>query len=395
MDQFKSNQTHQLNDRDLLLEADRCVKCGLCLPHCPTYRITRDECESPRGRIALIQGLLDADLPPDDSLQRHLDHCLHCLNCQHSCPSGVDYGNIIDGALSRLPGRSHIIAGLMVKISISPWGQHLVRLFRNSLLYPLSLNLAPRWLKNLLKLLPPLSVESPPADFTTSPAAANQLFLGCVSRLTDQRVINAFRKITNRLQIPLATPSDQDCCGAMHAHGGDRDKAEYFQHRNTQAFNEAKTIISLASGCGAYLKQYLGDRVVDAAAFLAETDWPDGLTLKPFNGVIAVHTPCSLRNSMQSDKQVVQLIEKIPNVKYQPLSLGNGCCGAAGLQLITQPEMGQALLTPTLKEIINLQPKVVITSNTGCALHIRRGLQDSNIDIPVLHPVELIATLLP
>ena len=383
-----------MNDEQLLREADLCVKCGLCLPHCPTYRLSLDECESPRGRIALIQGMVSAGLPVDGPMRRHLENCLHCLNCSNACPSGVKYSIIIDAAICRLPRHSAPVADALSHLATSAFGRETVRKFRKSPLYPVTLKLAPRKQQDLLRLLPPLSEEL--SLETVSPAnASTSLFLGCLSQLADQPVFAAFSSIAQRLGVLVSVPRSQGCCGAIHGHTGYQAKADKCRQRNIQAFDGANRVISFASGCGAYLQTYLGGRVMDATAFLEQTAWPQDIRLKAFDGLIAIHTPCSLRNTMKSESPVFRLLGKIPGAACVPLSVGYGCCGGAGMHLMDPDGASQQLLEPILDQIAQLRPKIVLTSNTGCHLHMRRGLEKRGIDIPIRHPVELIADLLP
>lgn len=384
-----------MNNEKLLQETDLCVKCGLCLPHCPTYRLRKDEGESPRGRISLIQGLVQGDLSADKSLQQHLENCLHCLNCSVACPSGVKYSGIIDAALNLLPIRRGLMVDAMAQFPSTTLGRSAIGVFRDGPLYSLSLKVAPQPYRNLLRLLPRLPKGRLSLSSCWKPSASDiYLFLGCATRLVEQTTFEAFLTIANKLGFTPRIPSNQVCCGAIYGHGGNQPKAKHFQDRNIQSFDGANHIISFASGCGAYLQTYLGDRLIDASAFLAQTPWLDGLRPKAFNGLIAIHTPCSLRNSMKSGNAVMRLIDRIPDVRYTALSSGYGCCGGAGMHLIEQPDTAQQLLAPFLDEIRRLQPKVVLTSNTGCRLHMQRGLLEHGMDIPVRHPVELIADLL-
>lgn len=289
------------------------------------------------------------------------------------------------------------MADAMARIPSSSFGRTAIRVFRGSPLYPLGLKVAPQRYKNLLRVLPhlvaeQLSTASPNREASDCDA---YLFLGCATRLVEQATFHAFQAIADKLGVNTRIPPDQICCGAVYGHGGNQLKAERYQDRNIQAFDGASHIISFASGCGAYLQTYLGDRVIDASAFLAQVPWPNDLGLNAFDGQIAIHTPCSLRNSMKSEQAVMGLIDRIPGAYVVALSSGYGCCGGAGMHLIEQADTARQLLDPLLDEIRLLQPRVILTSNTGCRLHMQRGLLDCGLDIPVRHPVELVAELLP
>lgn len=366
------------------------MKCGLCLPHCPTYALRQHEAESPRGRIALIQGLLSGDLQANETLISHLDHCLHCLNCSGACPSGVDYSAIIDAGKARLPARRNPKADVLARLARSAISRGVLGWLRNSPMYAFGQRWTPRRWRGHWELLPRLIRERPMSPFAES-AHDTTLFLGCVSRLTDQPIIQAFLSIASRLGIGVSVPSEQGCCGAMHGHGGNLAKAEAYHRRNIHAFAGARNVVSLASGCGGYLCGYLGDRVVDGSDFLVRWPWPKSVGLDGFDGVVAIHSPCSLRNSLKSEHSVFQLVERVPGARVVPLTAGHGCCGGGGLHLIEEPETAQLLLEPMLDQIRQLRPAIVLTSNTGCRLHLMRGLRVVGLDIPVLHPVEFIA----
>jgi glycolate oxidase iron-sulfur subunit len=377
-----------LNTTQLLQEADRCVKCGLCLAVCPTYQVLRNEGDSPRGRIALIQGLAMGELSASPALGAYLRRCLHCLNCQRACPSEVRYQQIIDAGLARLPNNPGWELKPLTQWTQSRWLPWLTRLFQRSGLWRLTMGLSRGGWRRQLELFPATLDE--PIPLRGGPVNGNRLFLGCVGRLTDRPPQRALLDFCQRMGLELSIPQGQTCCGAMHQHQGDLLAAERYGAANDQAFAGAEYIVGLSSGCGAALRERFGPKVLDASDFL-QRHWPDGIELSPLAAVVAVHTPCSLRNGLGSERQVWRLLERIPGTRLIPLDQGFGCCGGAGRQLIEQPVLADALLEPLLAQIAAERPRIIVTSNTGCALHLKRGLARRGLPQEVLHPVELIA----
>ncbi|MBF0256245.1 MAG: (Fe-S)-binding protein [Gammaproteobacteria bacterium] len=391
-----------MNDSQLLQQADRCVKCGLCLAVCPTYALRANEADSPRGRIALIQGMLTGDLDASTQLEAHLRGCLHCLNCAKACPSAVEYSLIIDAGLERLPKKSSWRLDQLSRWGQRPWLQQLARGLNLPGLHRLAEGLSWGSWRRLLELLPQVARPLQPGPAVAGPVVRGPvvqgqtaLFLGCIGQLNDSPAQHALVRLCAALQIPLSIPPGQGCCGALHRHQGFAESSEPLRQANRQAFVEAGPILSLSSGCGAELRQQFGDQLEDASAFIARQTWPAGLTLQPLAARVALHSPCSLRNGLGTEQAVWRLLQRIPEIQLLSLENSLGCCGGAGLQLIEQPQLADQLAEPLLEQIERLRPDFIVTSNSGCALHLRRALRLRGMDMPLLHPIELVARQLP
>lgn len=388
----------------LLAEADRCVKCGLCLPHCPTFRLAAIESESPRGRIALIQGLLQGGLARSEGLERHLDHCLGCRACEAACPSGVRYGELIDGARAHLSRPRSLARRAVLGVLSRSWlvgplvrAARGVRLRRLAGVLPDPLG---RWLRLLPAAAEPL-VEAATADPAPTPTRRVGLFLGCVARDLEPGVHRAVRRLLPRLGYAAVAPPSQGCCGAMHLHAGLLTGAAQRAAVNARAFADERVdaIVSTATGCGAVLRDYgrhpalptaLPAPVVDLVAFLAGIDWPSDVTLRALPRRVVVHLPCSARQAGVSAADVERLLSRIPEVRLSAIDPGVGCCGAAGTYLLHHPATAEALRATTLDAIRAAGAEMVVTLNIGCAMHLRAGLAEAGLDVPVLHPVELL-----
>ena len=386
---------------DLLRLADQCVKCGFCLPHCPTFRLYRDEAESPRGRIALIQGLLAGQLQDGERLAIHLDNCLECRACEPACPSLVQFGTLMDGAraerVARLPhwrrfgARLHLdllsnprvlaplalLAGLYRRAGLG-WLARRLGLLRDERI---------RILDGLARQLRrPTSITglSGQADGDVSSVG---LFLGCVSRGLQPATAAAALRVMGRLGIAVRVPADQVCCGAMHRHNGHPEAAERLLEQNRAAFGDA-AVVGFSSACVAELQ--MGLEAVELCRFLVDAGWPANVRPRPLAALAAVHEPCSHRNLLRDTKAVYALLEHIPSLEVFALDGNDSCCGAAGTYLLDHPETATALAADKVRQLAELRPRFLLTTNTGCSAHLAAQLQAAGLAIEVLHPVELL-----
>ncbi len=399
--------------------ADRCVKCGMCLPHCPTYHLTRDESESPRGRIALIQGLTGGQLAYSEKLGTHLENCLKCRACERVCPSLVPYGELIDGALTYIerevttpPARRSRLLNLVTQRIFLRTLAMLLRIYQRSGVRAL---LRGSGLLKLLgldrhdRLLPSLHALHKwqayyPAENT--PRGDVALFTGCIADAFDQATSQAAIHVLTKLGYGVHVPPAQRCCGALHLHNQQPEQATALAQENVAAFGalEVQAIISTASGCGATLKEYVAlepgatdftRKVVDISAFIASVPWPENVTLKPLKARVAVHDPCSLTHVLRQHDRPYTMLRKIPDIELVSLPDRDRCCGAAGSYMLTHPTQADALRDEKLAGIEPLDAQILVTSNIGCALHLAAGLREKNLSIEVMHPITLLAQQVP
>jgi glycolate oxidase iron-sulfur subunit len=382
-----------LSLKELTAEADRCVACGLCLPHCPTYRKTGSEADSPRGRIQLIRAVSQDILPNNARFKEHIDLCLSCRSCESACPNSVNYGALVDTT------RALYIQKRSVWLSIAkPFIRH--RRLSNAITWPLwflsKLNLM-TVLKQLVpaaKLLP--TIQKPmvwkslyPATQTTQGAVS--LFLGCATNAFDNRTLSASIYVLNALGYDVHVPKAQTCCGSIARQAGDDLEASLLIKKNASSFDPAMPILTTASGCSAGLKDYLTThQIQDISTFLVSCDWST-VKITPLKERIYVQDPCSLRNVLKAQKAVYDLLKKIPEADIQALPGNSQCCGGAGAYSVTQPEMANQLLNDKLTAITANQVMILATSNIGCSLHINKGLNSTHASTRVTHPIEIIA----
>lgn len=393
-------------------DADRCVKCALCLPHCPTYRLTRDESESPRGRIALMQALAEGELEYSERLAGHLDRCLGCRNCEPVCPANVPYGRLIDAGRALLAEsghrqrRDHIAAGLMAGSRRLRLVAGLARFYQRSGLQWLARRSLLRVLPRLARmdgLLPPLPRHRRrPVEAGSGPDSV-QLFLGCLAEHLDPGVSDAAVRLLTGLGFKVAIPRDQTCCGAPDQHNGRPKRAGTISQSNVTAFDGDAPILASASGCTATLKEYpeivadgahqrFADRVSDICAFINQQDFDTaGLEPTRLKGRALLYLPCSQRNVVGATEAPRQLLERIPGLEIAVLDTQGRCCGAAGTYLLSQPDNADALGRELAERVILERPDFVLTTNIGCKLQLRTQLAERLPHCEIMHPIELLA----
>ena len=383
--------------------AGQCVKCGLCLPHCPTYRLAATEAESPRGRIAFAQALAEGNLEPTTSVLTHLDNCLACMACERVCPSQVQYGELImttrawlhegkgSAALGWLMARPSLLGGLLRAANL-PLVRSLVRSrAMRTLLRPFGMD-------RMLAELPRLpDVDAPTSRPPAQPRGRVGLFLGCVAASVDRDVHAAATKLLCALGYEVVSPSGQGCCGALALHNGDAVQANSLGDALRAVFvgTSVDTVLVSASGCFGTLRDHVfanaGIRVREIHEFLDADAHFASLKFRPLAQHIAVHTPCTQRNVARADGAITRLLARIPQLQIDALAAPPGCCGAAGDYFLHHPDKSDALRAQTLDAALAAQPNALVTSNVGCRIFMDNGLRERAAAIPVIHPVVLLA----
>ena len=385
-------------------DTELCVKCGLCLPHCPTYGKTLDENESPRGRLSLIQAWAEGQLEATPKLLGHVDNCLLCRSCESVCPANVPYGRLVDDFRAATADKhtkpfavklkSAAVGYTLQSPSLQRWSSPVRRVLnKTGLMKAVGLSELSAGLPNPFEHRLWQGFHSASGQETARVA----LFLGCTAELADAETVTAAIRLLNRLGVGVTVPADQGCCGGMALHNGDGASFARMQQRNLEAFvcNGFDAILAIASGCGAVLKEYpekgFSAKIRDISSFLAEHPWPDSVCLEPLSAKVLVHSPCSLKNVLKSERNPPELLRRIPELQVDLLSKTALCCGAAGTYLVDHPKMAQALREDLLDSVTACPPNYVATSNVGCAMHLRAGLKLRGLGhIEVLHPLVLL-----
>ncbi|MCH8958080.1 MAG: (Fe-S)-binding protein [Proteobacteria bacterium] len=398
--------------------ADRCVKCGLCLPHCPTYGLEMLESDSPRGRIALMEGLASGELPVSDGMIRHLDGCLGCRACEIVCPAEVPYGRLLDTARGLLRGQ-RVKPGLGWRFfALAVQSRWLVRLgavfmqLLGRLRRASGVSFKRRGgLSRLLRLIPDQVSISRLARFhpANDPAEKRgmvELFTGCLGEALEQDTLRATIRVLNRLGFDVRVPGEQGCCGAVHQHAGYPQKAAQLATINIGAFAGDGAVIVVSTGCLVSLCEYadffqdeaerndarqFAVRCTDINEFLVEQLQPPAadqakVARSDVTGAVALHTPCSRKVIPGNSQAARVLLAQHGNIDC--LTLGNGqCCGAAGAYLLDQPKSSQALAE---RYDIGVAP-LLLTSNIGCRLQLEALCRQRGVAAKVAHPVSVLA----
>jgi glycolate oxidase iron-sulfur subunit len=412
-----------------------CIRCGFCLPACPTYRETGHEVSSPRGRLELMYRAAQGTLAVQD-IRHELWFCLGCLACETACPSGIRFHDMLEAARAddaaqqrARQGASWLKRTLLNRLLVVPgrlwavaWALFLLR--RSGL----------RWLlggHGLLRLLSSrlarLERRAPPFPAPRAWRARAQAWLapgggrvgegsdaravamlsGCVMDAVFGRVHAATAKVLHANGCAVHLPAGQVCCGALHHHAGEEDDARTLARRNIAAFEalgDAPVIVDSA-GCGAMLKDYgrlLADdpawaeragrfaaRVRDVCEFLDAQ--PLRPPTRPVPLRVAYDDPCHLLHAQKIGQAPRRLLAAVPGLQVVPLAEADWCCGSAGSYSLLQPEMSQRLLARKMRHIRDSGAEVVATGNPGCLLQLALGARDAHLPVRIAHPVELLA----
>ena len=384
----------------------RCVHCGFCLATCPTYNLLGDELDSPRGRIYQIKEVLEGQQPTSSTLT-HLDRCLTCRNCETTCPSGVEYGRLVD------IGRR--VVEDQVPRSVSA---HLLRwVLLQSLPYANRIGPVVRLGQWVRPLLPRSLRRSIPARRPSSAVAAGHglgavanrrrvlLLDGCVQPSMMPQTNRATTRVLERLSITAHSVPLAGCCGAINHHLNDQSTALDFIRRNIDAWwpeleQGAEAIVMTASGCGAMVREYghllkndpdyaerareVSARCVDVAQVLAA----EPLEKLPINrarlGTVAYHPPCTLQHGQKLVGVTESVLTRV-GFELRNVPDAHTCCGSAGTYSITQRSLSHKLRKQKIAHLESVHPERVLTSNIGCQLHIQSGTS-----LPVLHWIEAL-----
>ncbi|MBI1194495.1 MAG: 4Fe-4S dicluster domain-containing protein [Gammaproteobacteria bacterium] len=404
---------------ELAKAADQCVRCGLCLPHCPTYGVLREEADSPRGRIALIQGLAEGKLSVSAPLVEHLDRCLLCRSCEHVCPAKVPFHGLMIGAREKIGESGYArkpvdgrVERLLERSDDGKLASWLRLAYQTSGLQWLARrsNLLPAELARAEGYLPPptaLLETRERYDAVGAEIGRVGLFAGCMGRDFDALTLKSAIRLLTAYGYAVVMPSARTCCGALHLHQGDIPKARDQAREALAVFSGlgVDAVIVASSACCATLADAAetGEQappVLDICRFVAECAKSAAgsgrrVTFRPAENPVAVHIPCSQAHALRDQTSITEILNLIPGIELKTLpSEGGGsvrCCGGAGRYVFDQPALSDRIRERTLDDIADVGADTVVTTNLGCALHIGKGLRESGVGGRVMHPVTLLA----
>jgi glycolate oxidase iron-sulfur subunit len=406
MDMGYDESAEPIGSGPYIPDAGECMRCGICVSSCPTFRLFQTDEETPRRRIRTISKILVEDLPISADERMHLDNCMQCRACESVCPSRMAYGQLFDQAQAELKINPGWLAKLAFKlIENKRWRTRLMPLLAVYLKSGLQKPLRKTGLLKKLHLADAEALLGKPALQALAdcyPSSATKrgrvaLFTGCIAEHFDRETLLAAIKLLNAIGYEVLIPQQQSCCGAIHQHNG--QPAAALIGNNIAVFNalDVDAVLHTATGCGAMLSEYQNDddagqlfrqRLCDINDFLLK-HWPDDLQLTPSMLKVAVHEPCSQRNVLKNQQTIYALLQKIPGLSIAALADNHICCGAGGSYMLTHPNNAGQLRALKRQTITDSPADLVVSGNFGCAVYL-------NVDGGrVEHPLLLLARQLP
>lgn len=376
--------------------ASQCVRCGLCLPKCPTYQLERNEANSPRGRIALLAGLAEGQLEIDTTFQQAIDQCLSCRACESVCPAHVPYEELlIQGrALQQYFQPKALAWPWRVWLKSQAWRQALLFLARVGQRSGLGFLAKRLKLDRYWSYLPTNWPKAQPLQsfYPALSACRGQvgLLLGCSAESLEPDTVQAAIHLLRHCGFDVVIPKNQACCGAVHRHHGLLAQADALMKHQSQLCHQTPTVsawLSLATGCFSTWQKYPLP-VWDIQRFLVD-HWLDSLPLQAYPVHVAIHEACSQRNSLKDSSVSWQLLQKIPGLQRHPWTAPT-CCGAAGDYFIHQPRLSDQLAQMATDHLPAVE--VVVSANIGCRLQLAK--HSPNKAIRFMHPITLLAQAL-
>jgi glycolate oxidase iron-sulfur subunit len=414
-------------------ETVQCVQCGYCLPACPTYQTMERETHSPRGRINLVKMAAEGHLTLDE-LKEPLDLCLGCRACETACPSGVEYGKILEGARDVLAAHQESKTSAPMRFAQKLMFQNVfpdsskLRLAADALwMYQKSglqrvahkgklTHILPENLWAFEEVLPEVTSPSarrtrpatfqPPAD--KAPRFKIAFFTGCIMDALFEKINRLSMELLALAGCEVVVIPEQTCCGALHAHAGRRGDTLMLAKRNIEAFEKVDVdfIVNNAGGCGAQLVEYHhffhGDQEWEerARAFVAKTrDITQVLAqcelplMKSVPAIVTYQRSCHMTNVQKVTKEPVDLIRQIPGVTFREMANPNMCCGSAGIYNVVHYEESMEMLDRKMESLQDTQAAVIVTTNPGCLLQMKLGVQreGKSGEMRAVHLIELLA----
>jgi glycolate oxidase iron-sulfur subunit len=388
----------------------QCIRCGFCLEDCPTFVTTGNELESPRGRIYLIRSAIEGKLDWVKDVSPHTDLCLGCRACETACPSGVQYGAILEIARQEINNRQphplrKAFLATTTNATILKSQLALSRLLPGDKIpTPLSRLLSGQSAE--VNLPQPQKVPQLPEITQQLPHRGEIYFLeGCAMKVLYPRVHLASKRLLTRLGFTVRETT-QGCCGALHAHNGEMPTARTMANKLIASFPDNLPIVVNSAGCGSTMKEYhhllaeesndkttedFTRRVIDISDFLLQNGLPEllqksiGLSGKK----VTYHDACHLAHGQKITLSPRNLIQSIPGIEYVELPEASMCCGSAGIYNVLQPTMARTLLDRKVNNIQSIQPDFIATGNPGCHGWINQGCQEQSLGT-VLHTAELL-----
>jgi glycolate oxidase iron-sulfur subunit len=361
-----------------------CVHCGFCLPTCPTYSLWHEEMDSPRGRIYLMQGLVDGTIQLNGTVVEHFDRCLGCMACVTACPSGVQYDRLIEQTRDYVE-RKHRRGPLdaLVRAAVFAVFPHRRRLRAALRLRRLP---APGPLAPLRQIAPPwLSPEWPPEHLPgDGPRVA--VVAGCVASVVFGDVNAATARVLHADGYDVHVPREQECCGALHAHAGRLERGVTRARALERALGDVDYVVTNAAGCGSHLKEHGVANVVDVSELLGAPR----AERHPLPLRVAFQDSCHLRHAQGVVDAPRAMLDAIPGLERVEPAEQEICCGSAGIYNIVQPRAAAELGERKAGNVLATAPDAYASGNPGCLVQVTAALRRAGRPLPAFHPIELV-----
>ncbi|HEX2350653.1 MAG TPA: heterodisulfide reductase-related iron-sulfur binding cluster [Ktedonobacterales bacterium] len=416
--------SHHAPDPEIIAD---CVHCGFCLPSCPTYVLWGEEMDSPRGRIQLMKMVSNGEIGLSETVTRHWDQCLGCMACVTACPSGVRYDRLIEATRPQV--ERHVPRSTSDRLlrelifQLFPHPERMRALLPLLWAYQRSgasrVTRAPRMAQRLLPQLRAMEAMAPPVELnrrqeplTEVIAARGQvrqrvaLLLGCVQRVFFDEVNRATIRTLTAEGCEVVIPAGQGCCGALSIHAGREEEGLRYARRLIDSFSrvDVDAIVVNVAGCGSNMKDYayllrddpqyaeraaaLSAKTRDISEFLAALE-----PMAPRAAIVArvaYHDACHLAHAQGIRRQPRALLEAIPGLEVVTVPESELCCGSAGIYNLVEPEPAAQLGERKARNVLSVHPDALVASNAGCLLQITTALHALDVDLPTLHPIELV-----
>ncbi|GAB6281771.1 MAG: heterodisulfide reductase-related iron-sulfur binding cluster [Ignavibacterium sp.] len=410
----------------------QCIHCGMCLSTCPTYDLTKFELSSPRGRIKLVKSFAKGEIELTNTFIEEMNFCLDCQACETACPAGVKYGSIVESARNIISKSNkekffyHLIKKfslnqILTKIWLLKLVSRILYVYQKSGLrtfiskIKLLKIISPK-LFEIEKLAPQISdyfsdevikeINLPQNEIKQNTA----IHLGCIMNVafTDINIDTVEVLLKNNCKV--ISPKNQICCGSLHAHYGEMDKAIELAKRNIDLYSkyEYDYLVSNSAGCGAFMKEYehilsedekykekakiFSSKVKDISEFLSIINLK--FNSKEINKTITYDDACHLCHTQKITKEPRDVIKSIPGIKYVELKEASWCCGSAGIYNVVQYDSSMNFLNRKIKHIKDSNADIVLSANPGCLIQIKYGIEKNHLETEVMHPITLINKVL-
>ena len=403
---------------------DKCVHCGFCLPVCPTYVLWNEEMDSPRGRIYLMKMVADGTANINETWVNHFDACLGCMACVTACPSGVEYGKLIEATRAQIERRYTRPAAekrfRRLLFSIFPRPDRLralllpLRLYQKAGLQSLVRRagipkLLPARFRAMEALLPQVPAQETLPELIPAQGERRRrvgLLLGCVQRVLFPQVNAATARVLAAEGCEVVAPKAQPCCGALLVHAGEEEQAVQLARQTINAFEKAQVdaVVTNAAGCGSNVKEYghllrddpeyaerakaFAAKCRDVSEFLSELKPRATRHALPLR--VAYHDACHLQHAQGVRLQPRTVLGRIPQLELLEIAEAAICCGSAGIYNLVQPEAATELGDRKASHIAALEADIVVSANPGCLLQLQSALARAGRKLPVRHFIELL-----